>query len=315
MTALDVLVIGEPLVELSAASPLDIADTFSLSFSGDALNSAAAAAAAGARTSILTRVGDDEVSRRLLRYMQTLDIDTRHVIVGAEHTGAYLVGADPDGTRDFVYLRSDSAASRLSPSDLEAVSLPDVKVLLVSGITMAISESAGEAILRAVREVSAAGGRVIYDPNFRRRLTTVERAREAFAAIAPHCHLVLPSCPSDSTALLGTADPQHAAERALAWGAANVCVTQGADGVLFHDGTTATHIAPSPAPHVVDATGAGDVFAGTLAACLSRGPLGIEAITLAGAAAALSLQGQGGTGHLPTLSESRKHVASHHDAG
>lgn len=309
MTAVDVLVIGEPLVELSAASSLDVADTFTLSFSGDALNSAAAAASAGAHTALLTRVGDDEVSRRLLRYMQDLGIDTRHVAVGAEHTGAYLVGADPDGTRDFVYLRSGSAASHLSPADVDSIQPTHAKVLLVSGITMAISESAAAAVLRAVREASAAGGLVIYDPNFRRRLTTAGAARRVLREIAPHCHLILPSCPADSSALLDTDDPLLAAERCLELGAARVCVTQGGDGMLYHDGVTAIRIPPSEAPLVVDATGAGDVFAGTLAARLSQAPLDAGAIAFAGAAAALSLRGQGGTGHLPTLAEIQGHIA------
>jgi 2-dehydro-3-deoxygluconokinase len=47
----DVVIIGEPLVEFSSAEPLTVASTFRLSFSGDALNAAVAAAATASRWS------------------------------------------------------------------------------------------------------------------------------------------------------------------------------------------------------------------------------------------------------------------------
>lgn len=294
----EVLVIGEPLVELSAAGPLDCAESFTLSFSGDALNAAAASAAAGARTALLTRVGEDEVSRRLVRYMRSLSVDAEYVTGGSEPTGAYLVGADPAGTRDFVYLRAGSAATRLRPADLQAVPLSAIRVLLVSGITMAISASAADTVRTAARAVAKAGGKVIYDPNFRRRLTTASRARDALASVAPWCHLVLPSCPTDSQALLDTADPRETARRTLELGAANVCVTQGEHGVLFSDGHEMITVPAFPAPAIVDATGAGDAFAGTLAAAVAQGPLNEASVARAAEAAARALGGQGGTGHL-----------------
>jgi len=69
-----VLVLGEPLLELSSDEPLETAQTMSLSFSGDALNAAAASAAAGVHTGLVSRVGEDEVSTRLLRYAESLGV-------------------------------------------------------------------------------------------------------------------------------------------------------------------------------------------------------------------------------------------------
>jgi 2-dehydro-3-deoxygluconokinase len=109
----DLVVVGEALVELSAPAPLTDAETFRLSFSGDALNAAAAAAAAGASVALLTRVGDDELGHRLLAFLAECGIDTSLARPVGRPNGAYLVGADPDGLRDFVYLRTASAASTL----------------------------------------------------------------------------------------------------------------------------------------------------------------------------------------------------------
>jgi 2-dehydro-3-deoxygluconokinase len=64
-----------------------------------------------------------------------------------------------------------------------------------------------------------------------------------------------------------------------------------------------------PAPRVVDATGAGDVFAGTLAARLALGDELLDAARLGAAAASLSLGGQGGSGYVATLDEVRRHLS------
>ena len=58
-------------------------------------------------------------------------------------------------------------------------------------------------------------------------------------------------------------------------------------------------------PDAVDATGAGDVFVGTLAARLALGDRFPEAVSLGVGAASLSVAGRGGTGHIPALADTR----------
>ena len=62
----DVLVLGEVLIELSALEDLRDAEVVRLSCSGDAMNAAAAAAAAGASVGLVTAIGDDELGERIL---------------------------------------------------------------------------------------------------------------------------------------------------------------------------------------------------------------------------------------------------------
>lgn len=315
---MDVVVIGEPLVEFSAARPLTEAADFRLSFSGDALNAAVAAAAAGAHVALVTRVGRDEFGERLIAFAAAHGVDTRWMRPGDGPTGAYAVGADPTGERAFVYLRAASAASRMTPAVLDDVPLESARVLLVSGITAALSASCGELVRHAVRRAGAAGGRVVYDPNFRSRLTTAEAARATLAAVAPHSALVTPSCPGDSTALLGTADPAEAARACHRLGAPAVAVTQGPGGVLLSTADAPPVTIPAfPAREIVDQTGAGDAFAGTLAARLAQGEPLADAVRAGMAAAAISLAGQGGTGRVATPEEIEEllHTASAQPSG
>jgi 2-dehydro-3-deoxygluconokinase len=301
----DVVVIGEPLVEFSAAAPLTEADTFHLSFSGDALNAAVAAAAAGAHVALVTRVGEDEFGERLIAFAAARGVDTRWMLPGPGSTGAYAVGADPTGERAFAYLRACSAASRMDASDVARAPLTGTSVLLVSGITAALSASCAQLVRHAARVVHASGGRVIYDPNHRARLTTSGRATAVLTGLAPFTTLVTPSCPGDSLALLGTEDPAAAARACLRLGVGAVAVTRGPHGVLLAEaaGGTPLEIPAVPPRRIVDQTGAGDAFAGTVAARLAAGEALIDAVRAGTAAAAISLEGHGGTGRVATPTE------------
>ncbi len=302
----DVLVLGEVLVELSTADPLRSGAELRLGFSGDALNVAAAAAAAGAHTGLLARIADDELADGLFQRVAELGVDTALLRRVPGQHGVYLVTADPSGSREFVYVRRGSAGSTLEPSDLEGVALDAAGAVVASGITCAVSPSARATVLAAAQQAS----RFVYDPNLRPRLTTTEDARAALHELAPYAALVTPAAPVETRALLGTDDPAVAAAACRELGAAAATVTCGANGVVLDAGAGPVHLAAVPPVRLVDQTGAGDVFVGTVAARLVAGdPLELAA-ALGGAAASLSLAGQGGTGLVPTLDQTRAHLES-----
>ena len=87
-------------------------------------------------------------------------------------------------------------------------------------------------------------------------------------------------------------------------------MTCGADGVQLVSGAGETWVDAVPAPAVVDQTGAGDAFVGTLTARLVRGDDLVTAARLAVAAASLVVGGRGGTGLVPTLEQTRAHAAT-----
>ncbi len=301
----DVLVLGELLVELSATEPLGVARHFDLSFSGDALNAAAAAAAAGANVGVIACVGDDELGRSLLSFLDEVGVDRSLVRMVDRPNGIYFTGADPAGVDQFIYSRHESAGSLLCADDVDEAATRSASAVIVSGVACAISATAAAAAERAARDVSAAGGRVVYDPNYRAKLASDVEARRSFGRLAPYSYVVTPSCPSDSVALFGVSDPAEVGTRARAAGAQLCLATLGDRGALLDDGDDLLHFPAASAPSLVDATGSGDVLVGTLAARLALGD-GIEkAIHLSMAAAALSLGGRGGTGHVPLFEETR----------
>lgn len=304
--SVDVLVLGEVLVELASDAPFASGRPVTLGVSGDVVNAAAAAAAAGARTALVTRIADDELGDVIEQRLVELGIDISFVRRVPGQQGAYLVHSDPTGSREFVYLRRGSAGSTLSPEDVAGADCESAGAVLVSGVTAALSDSARAAVLEAARRAP----RLLYDPNYRPRLTSADEAAGVLRAIAPRAAVVTPAAPTETGALLGTDDPAAAARILRGLGAEAVVVTRGASGVVVADDSAVRELPSVPAPLLVDQTGAGDSLAGTLAARLALGDPLDEAVQLAEAAASLSLGGRGGTGLVPTLEQSRALLAT-----
>jgi len=302
------VVLGEVLVELSSDEPMAAGRSVRLGFSGDALNAAAAAAAAGAHAQLIARVPDDELGDALTDHVASLGVDCSGLVRVSGQHGVYFSHSDPLGERQFVYVRKGSAGSGLSPGDLQQDLLRSA-VVLGSGIGCAISASAAAAVRRAAE----LAGTFVYDPNYRPRLTTSADAADALRAVAGRAALVTPSWPGEARALLGletSSTPADALARLRALGATGVALTCGERGVVLAHRDDVVDVAAPAAPRVVDQTGAGDSFAGTVAGRLACGDDLLTATGLGAAAASLSVRGQGGTGFVPTLAQTRAHAAT-----
>jgi 2-dehydro-3-deoxygluconokinase len=279
-----------------------------LGFSGDALNAAAASVAAGARTALVAIVPDDELGDAMVARIEALGVLTEFVHRVPGQHGFYLQHADPSGDKAFTYARSGSAGSQLSPDDLPMDVVRAAGVVVASGVTCAVSSSARAAVLMAARAARC----FVYDPNWRPRLISAGDAAAHLAELAPLATLVTPAWPHEAQALLGEAasDPSSACAALRRLGASAVALTRGSSGVLLDDGTQLHDLPALTPPSIVDQTGAGDVLTGTVSARLALGDELVTATRLAVAAAGLSLQGAGGTGHLASLEQTRQAVAT-----
>jgi 2-dehydro-3-deoxygluconokinase len=305
VTDFDVVLLGEPLIEISTRGPIAHGVQCGFAVSGDVINTAAAAVAAGANVAVVARVSDDELGTAVIDRLAQLGVHTGFVKRDDSFQGIYVQHSDPHGERQFCYARGGSAGSRLAPGDLPAGLLEDAGGVLVSGITAALSTTARATVLEAARRAR----RFVYDPNFRPRLTTASDAAALLADLAPYCALITPSAPSECGTLLGVSDAAGAAAKLRAGGAAAVAVTCGATGVHVDAGTV--HWQPAfPAPKVVDQTGAGDVFAGTVTARLALGDDLTTAVSIGAAASSLAVGGTGGSGGIEPLDTVRAHVGA-----
>ena len=291
----DLICLGEPLVEFNQTTPGE--PGYLMGYGGDTSNCAVAAARQGASVGYLTALGQDSFGDAFVQLWAREGVDYAHVLrlTGAA-TGIYFVSHGPTG-HEFSYLRRDSAASRLSPRDLPEDYIAKARVLHVSGISQAISDSACDAVLRAVEIARAGETLVSYDTNLRLRLWPLPRARAMIHATVPMADIVLPGL-DDGRALTGLEEPDAIADFYLRLGPKVVALTLGSQGTLVATPDRRERIDPHPV-EAVDATGAGDAFDGAFLAEYLRSGDPFAAARYGNAAAALAVGAFGAVAPLP----------------
>jgi len=296
----DIVALGEPLVEFNQARSADPA-AYLQGFGGDTSNMAIAAARLGASVGYVTRLGADRFGRMFLELWSREGVDASAVKVDAEAaTGVYFVAHGPNG-HEFSYLRAGSAASRLRPSDLDEGALRAAKVVHASGISQAISSSACDTVFAAFELARGNEAVVTYDPNVRRQLWPMARAKAIAQATVALCTWCLPS-QDDANVLFAGVAPDGVVDALHRAGARGVVLKRGAEGCIVSDGTRRERI-PAHAVKCVDATGAGDCFDGAFAARLVAGDDPFAAARYANVAAALATTGYGAVAPLPRAAD------------
>ena len=294
----DIVCLGEPLLEFNQ---IEGEDKFLRGHGGDTSNCAIAAARQGASVGYLTAIGCDDFGDSFMQLWRSESVDVSQVIRNPEaHTGIYFVSHNEAG-HSFTYFRAGSAASRLKPNDIPEEYIAQAKVLHVSGISQAISESACDAVFQAIDIARQHQVKVSYDTNLRLKLWPLQRARAIADAAMAQCDIALPGL-DDARQLTGLDQPDAIVDRYLGMGAALVALTLGAEGTLI---ATADHRERIPGFKVnsVDATAAGDTFDGAFLANLVLGEDPFRAARYANAAAALSTQGYGAVAPMPTRAQ------------
>jgi 2-dehydro-3-deoxygluconokinase len=302
MSRVDIVSLGEPLYEFSAHPGKD--RHWLQGFGGDTSNCAIAAARQGAKVAYLTRLGHDEFGEQFLALWKHEGLDVSGVGIDPDaHTAVYFITHGPAG-HVFSYLRVGSAASRMRPEHLPLGVIRSAKFLHTSGITQAISASACDTAFAAMQAARQAGVRVAYDANLRLRLWPAARARAVITAALGMSDLFLLSI--DEAPVLCDLDQPDAV---LDWchrnGARLVALKLGKDGVIGSDGERRECL-PGHRVQAVDATGAGDCFAGALMARMAAGDDFYSALRYANAAAALTTTGYGAVAPLPRPEDVRR---------
>ncbi|WP_371038838.1 PfkB family carbohydrate kinase [Rhodosalinus sp. FB01] len=245
---------------------------------GKGANISVAAARAAARVVHVGAIGPDGrwAAERLLEY----GVDTRHIAEGGEVTGHAVIAVEPCGEN---------------------------AILIWPGANAAIPESVRDAALAAARtgdwavtqnETNGQAGWLSAARRLGLRTAYVAAPFETGAARAalPHADLLI----LNAVEARQLSEATGAAPGALS--VADVVVTRGAEGCTWH-GPGGAREFPADPVQAVDATGAGDTFAGYLLAGLDRGLPMAQAIGMAQSAAALMVARRGTADVIPDLAE------------
>ncbi|PZF94756.1 carbohydrate kinase [Micromonospora deserti] len=242
----------------AASVPLDRADSVGVGVGGAESNVAVGLARLGHRAVWAGRVGDDPFGRLVVAHLAAAGVDVGSVRTDpAAPTGLYAKDPRPAGTRVHYY-RAGSAASRLDRTVLDDPRLAGARVLHLSGITAALSDTCRDLVEHALTRRPLAGTLISFDVNHRPGLWSADLAGPVLRRLADRADVVFVGL-DEARALWGSAHPADV--RRLLPAPELVVVKDGPEAATELPRHGPATVVPAPRVPVVEPVGAGDAFA------------------------------------------------------
>jgi len=267
------------------ASLLQGGDTFGeviLTPGGSAANVAVWTSRCGLLTHFVGKIGRDRFGELARQNLQSEGV-VHHLVEDGNHsTGSVAVFVDHTGERSMV--SGHGADFFLLPSELPREILQNTKHLHLTAWSFFVDPPRAAA-REAAHIVQKAGGTLSFDPGSFQMIEEIGVDHFLDATSDLGIDLLLPN-KEEGTALTGSIDPPEIAARlARLYPGAQIILKLDAEGALvLLDGEP--HLIPPASNNLVDATGAGDSFAGAFLARYLKGLSAIEAAQFGCAVAA-----------------------------
>lgn len=265
MPRFDVVSLGETMLRISVpvGERLDNARALDLEVGGAESNICTALARLERKCGWVSRLPDHQLGNIILRGLRADGVDVSTVKrVPGERVGTYFIEyATQPRSSQVVYDRADSAASRMTIDDIDWDYLLDTRVLHLTGITPALSDSCYAVTVEAIRRARSANVAVSFDVNYRAKLWDAATAGAKLRPLIAEADLLF--CKSTDAAQLFecTGEPRELmANLKTLTRAQSVLCTFGAQGAsLLADDEFLSQ--PAIPVHIVDRIGSGDAFA------------------------------------------------------
>ncbi|MFI5615331.1 sugar kinase [Amycolatopsis sp. NPDC051903] len=262
----EVLCIGESMALFVPAEPgpPERVRTWLRTIGGAESNVACHLPALGVPSAWVSAVGDDPFGRALVAEIAAAGVDVSGVEVDPQRpTGLYVKESGAQGS-PVRYYRAGSAASALGPDLVDRLRLDGVRVLHLSGITPALSDSC-LALVRALLTAPRGEALVSFDVNHR---PVLGQDVAVLAELAGLADLVLTG-DDEAERVWGTGDPARLRE--LLPGPRTLVVKHGERGATLVERDAPPVFEPALRVDVVEPVGAGDAFAAGFLAATLRG--------------------------------------------
>ncbi len=258
------------------------------------------------------KLGNDPLGVMINKSIRGEGVDTSRVIFSEEGPTGLMLRENVNGRTSVYYYRKLSAMSTMRPDELDAAYIAGAKLLHITGITPALSESCQATLLEAVRIAKANGVQVCFDPNLRLKLWSVEQARKTLLPIAEQADYFLPGL-DELKLLYETEHFEEIVDRLGGLSAVSV-VKGGDDETYLVEKGQVTAVPYFKAERVVDTVGAGDGFCAGFIAGLLKGYSHTEAVRIGNLIGSLVVQAEGDWEGLPTweqveaVLQQKKHI-------
>ncbi|MBR3234329.1 MAG: sugar kinase, partial [Atopobiaceae bacterium] len=168
-----ILLVGEPMGLFIAKSEgaFEDVDEFAVATCGAELNVAIGLTRLGHRASYLTKLGPDPFGKKIVKQMIKEGISTDDILFDETlRTGFMLKGSTSVGDPAIYYFRAGSAASTLSPADVEGLDFSKFSAIHMTGITPALSDNTRALCRFLAAKAHDEGIFLSFDPNLRPQL-------------------------------------------------------------------------------------------------------------------------------------------------
>ncbi|TIN15220.1 MAG: 5-dehydro-2-deoxygluconokinase, partial [Mesorhizobium sp.] len=192
---LDVITIGRASVDLygqQIGSRLEDITSFAKSVGGCPANISVGTARLGLRSALLTRVGDEQLTREGVN-VDGLKTDKERL------TALVLLSVEDEGVSPMIFYRSDCADMALAPEDIDEAFIASARSIVVTGTHFSRPNS-DAAQRKAIRIMKAKGGKVVFDIDYRPNLWGLAGHAEGFERyvksdrVSAQLKTVLPDC-------------------------------------------------------------------------------------------------------------------------
>ena len=306
---LDLIAIGESLIELSTDTKLAEADTLEKYYGGDTLATAVAAKRMGAKVGYITKVGDDYFKEYLLESWQDEGLDISNVKVVPGFNGVYFVARPENESKQFSYYRKKTAAGTLNVNDIDKDYILGAKVVYASGITQSLSINAKEVVKEVFKIAKDNNILVAYDPNFTEEIWSVDEAREALLEVIEYVDLIFINTTKQGKELITIESVNDAIKYFWDKGVKTVVIKSSKDKGYYigRDGEV-VFVSFYITNDLKDTTCAGDVFNGAYIYEILNGASAVEAAKFAAVVAGLQSQNIGAIKSIPYKETVYKHL-------
>lgn len=267
-------------------------------FGGAESNVAIGISRLGGRAGWFGRLGKDPMGRLIFKKIRGEGVDVSRAELTAEAPTGLMMREVIMGKTSVYYYRKNSAASRMSAEHLDEGYIAGAKILHITGITPALSESCKEAAFEAVRIARKHGVKVSFDPNLRLKLWGIDEARPVLLELAKLSDIFLPGL--DELKLLYQTEDWDVIVGKLRELSAISIVKGGENETYVVTKDSITAVPYYKAEHVIDTVGAGDGFCAGFLVGLSKGYEYAEAVRIGNLVGSLIVQTEGDWEGAPT---------------
>ncbi len=310
---IDVVALGELLIDFATQSKdADGYPTMAAHPGGAPANFLAALTKFGASTALLGKVGIDAFGKMLTGTLQKAGIETRGLLFDDNYfTTLAFVTFDEHGDREFSFSRKPGADTCITFDELDLSLIDEAKIFHFGTLSLT-DEPARSATCQAVAYAKSKGKLITYDPNLRKPLwKDLEEAKTQLIWGLSQADVVKIS-DEEVEFLFGLGVEEGAAYILKNFGVKLVFVTCGAEGCFFKNARAQGKVPSLPGVHVIDTTGAGDIFGGSAVWKLLQTGMAPEeleeaqlrdVVTFACTSAGISTTRSGGISSVPSLEE------------